>query len=270
MRAEAVEHWRAAVQINPQFADALNNLGCALRHRDPDMDDATHEEQLDEAVKCFRAAIEAIPNHADAHSNLGLTLWQLKQPEAALEQLRTALRLQPNHIDANVTYARYLCEMAEAEHKDGKKDEAAAHLREALPCLTRVIRLDAQNARAFETLGRVRQLQEKHQEAVQATSTAAWLMATSANAMVRDGRKAVELAAKLVHNDGGREPKSLDILAAAHAEAGDFAKAVENEKKAVELAAKAGHKPLAAAMRQRLALYERRQPFRETPKTKTR
>ncbi len=73
-----------------------------------------------------------------------------------------------------------------------------------------------------------------------------------------------------MRDDGGQEPESLDILAAAYAETGDFAKAVETEKTAVELAAKAGQESLAAAMRQRLSLYDRRLPFRDTPKAEGR
>ena len=270
LRRQAVEEWRAAVRINPAFSDALNNLGCALRHREPEEDDAAYNKRLEEAVHCFQAAIAAMPDHVDAQSNLGLTLWQLKRPKAALKHLKKALSLRPNHIDANVTYAQFLCEMARTAEAAGKEEESTADLQEAVRCLNRAIRLDAHNARAFELLGNARQQQGEQQEAVRATSTAAWLMATDPKPLVRNGRRAVELAEKLVRDDGGREPKSLDILAAACAENGDFAKAVETEKKAVELAADSGQELLAAAMRQRLSLYDRRMPFRDTPKAEGR
>ena len=211
-----------------------------------------------------------MPDHVNAQSNLGLTLWQLKRPKAALKHLKKALSLRPTHIDANVTYARFLSEMAETAKAEGKADEAAAQLQEAVGCLNRAIRLDAHNARAFELLGNARQQQGEQQEAVRATSTAAWLMATDPEPMVRNGRRAVELAEKLVRDDGGQEPKSLDILAAACAEKGDFAKAVETEKMAVELAANSGQEALATAMRQRLSLYNTHVPFRDTPKVEGR
>ena len=129
LRRQAVEEWRAAVRINPAFSDALNNLGCALRHREPGEDDAAYNKRLEEAVHCFQAAIAAMPDHVDAHANLGLTLWQLKRPKAALKRLKKALSLRPTHIDAIVTYARFLCEMAETAKAAGKADEAAANSR---------------------------------------------------------------------------------------------------------------------------------------------
>ena len=271
LRRQAVEQWRAAVRINPRFPDALNNLGCALRHREPGEDDAAYNKRLEEAVGYFQAAIAAKPDHVDAQSNLGLTLWQLKRPKAALKHLKTALSLRPNHIDANVTYARFLCEMAKTAEAAGQEEESTADLQEAVGCLNLRDPFGcAHNARAFDALGKAREQQGEHQEAVRAMGTAAWLMATDPEPMIRNGRRAVELAEYLVRDDGGQEPESQDILAAAYAETGDFAKAVETEKTAVELAAKAGQEALAAAMRQRLSLYERRLPFRDTPKAEGR
>ena len=55
----------------------------------------------------------------------------------------------------------------------------------------------------------------------------AWLLATSPEASLRDGARAVELAQRAVRLTGGREPDALDTLAAAYAEAGRFAEAVE-------------------------------------------
>ena len=270
LRRQAVEEWRAAVRINPAFSDALNNLGCALRHREPGEDDAAYNKRLEEAVHCFQAAIAAMPDHVDAQSNLGLTLWQLKRPKAALKHLKKALSLRPNHIDANVTYARFLCEMARDGEGGGQRggiDGGTSGGRGLPESRDPFGRAQCPRLRAAR---QGLEQQGEHQEAVRATSTAAWLMATDPEPLVRNGRRAVELAEKLVRDDGGREPKSLDILAAACAENGDFAKAVETEKKAVELAADSGQELLAAAMRQRLSLYDRRMPFRDTPKAEGR
>jgi hypothetical protein len=52
-------------------------------------------------------------------------------------------------------------------------------------------------------------------------------------------------------------------MAAAYAEAGRFDEAVKAEQRAVESADQAGEKGRAAKLRQRLQLYESRQPFRE-------
>jgi tetratricopeptide (TPR) repeat protein len=55
---EAIENYRKAIQINPNFAVALNNLGAAL---------AT-EGRFDEAIENFRKAIQVNPNFVAAQN----------------------------------------------------------------------------------------------------------------------------------------------------------------------------------------------------------
>ena len=126
LRRRAIEHWRTALRIRPTFADALNNLGCALRHGEAREDDAARQKRLEEAVTCFEMAIDARPEHADAQSNLALTLWELKRPEAAVEHFKRARSLQPDHVDALAAYSLVLFQMAEAAQTNGKTTEAAA------------------------------------------------------------------------------------------------------------------------------------------------
>ena len=185
-RNKAIMHWREAVRIRPAFSDALNNLGCALRHRDPDVKDDAYQKQLLEAEKCFRAAIAYKPEHSDAHSNLALTLWQLKKPpKEAIAEFKKALELRPDHADAHVTFAQILWEMAEDAAQHNREQEAQQRLEEALDHVNPVVHLDDSNARAFELLGRIRKKQGKAAEAAWAKLRAAWLMATSPRAASR-------------------------------------------------------------------------------------
>ena len=59
----------------------------------------------------------------------------------------------------------------------------------------------------------------------------AWLLATCPDARHRDGKKAVEFAARHCLFVTGGTPNHLNTLAAAYAEGGDFAKAVEWQEK---------------------------------------
>lgn len=61
----------------------------------------------------------------------------------------------------------------------------------------------------------------------------AWILATTEDPKVRDGKKAVRLAKKAVEID--RSAMNLDTLAAAYAETGDFRKAVECDGEAHRL-----------------------------------
>lgn len=87
----------------------------------------------------------------------------------------------------------------------------------------------------------------------------AWLKATCPNEKFRDGAKAVELATKACELGRWRDAQGLDTLAASHAELGQFDKATEAQKRALELAT-APEKP---SLEKRLKLYEAKQPYRE-------
>ena len=62
----------------------------------------------------------------------------------------------------------------------------------------------------------------------------AWLLATSPDAAIRDGERAVSLMEELL-SEGRREPAWVDTLAAAYAEAGMFNEAVETQEEALSM-----------------------------------
>ncbi len=239
----AIKHWKEAVRIRPQFSDAWNNLGCALRHREEGVSDEAYNKRLEEAVQCFLSAIHYKAEHADAHSNLAMTLWQLaaakeksgavehheevsRLRKGAVEHYEKALELKWDHLDARTGYAQILGEMAMEARKKGHTTESEQDLAKAVEHVRIVIHLDEQNARAFELLGRIEEMQGKHVEATRDFKRAAWLFATNPRAAGRNGPGALALASKLVQESGGQDAKSLDILAAALAELQRYPEAV--------------------------------------------
>jgi tetratricopeptide (TPR) repeat protein len=64
----------------------------------------------------------------------------------------------------------------------------------------------------------------------------AWLLATNPDDSIRDGKRALELATKAIETTRGERPEAWDVLAAAYAELGQSAKAVEAHQRATELA----------------------------------
>ena len=56
--------YRRALELKPDYAEAHNNLGIALKE----------QGNLDEAIACYRRALELKPDYAEAHSNLLFTL----------------------------------------------------------------------------------------------------------------------------------------------------------------------------------------------------
>ena len=94
-----------------------------------------------------------------------------------------------------------------------------------------------------------------------ANACKAWLLATCPVEKYRDGKKAVEFAHKAIANHQNPRREFLEVLAAAHAEAGDFTEAVRWQERALQDSISA-QEPGDAA-RRRLELYRNKQPYRE-------
>jgi cytochrome c-type biogenesis protein CcmH/NrfG len=86
---EAIEHYEQAVRIDPAFAGAHNNLGNAL----------VQTGRAPEAIDHYKQALRITPNSADAHNNLAAALAQMGQTSQAIEQLKAALQINPYDTD---------------------------------------------------------------------------------------------------------------------------------------------------------------------------
>jgi tetratricopeptide (TPR) repeat protein len=88
----------------------------------------------------------------------------------------------------------------------------------------------------------------------------AWLLATSTDDSHRDDKQAIEAATKVCELTFWKDDDALDHLAAAYAESGDFAKAVQWQTKALEFAPPA-KRPM---LELRLDMYSDGKPYRES------
>jgi Tfp pilus assembly protein PilF len=104
-----------------------------------------------------------------------------------------------------------------------------------------------------------------HKDFAQAFNDYAWLLATGTKDGYRDGAKAVDLANEACRLTEWKNGAYLDTLAAAYAEKGDFAEALKWQKKAVEFA-KGEPEEVQRDMESRVALYERKEAYREAAK----
>lgn len=159
----------------------------------------------------------------------GLLRMEKQQYTAALADFDAALKLDPKFALMH----HILCGGCRAEM--GQYDKALADFEDA-------VRLEPDNA--------------------QACNSQAWFLATCDDARHRDGKRAVELATKACRGTNWDSSSYIDTLAAADAEAGDFAEAVRWQEKAVETAVPASK----AKMIERLALYRAHKPYHEAAK----
>jgi len=106
-RQAAEASFRAALEMDPAFAEAHNNLGLALGK----------QERPDEAERCFRRALELDPSLAEAMNNLGFLFHQGMEFEKAAEMFeKSALTAD----DASLAYTN----LGNACYKMGKYSDA--------------------------------------------------------------------------------------------------------------------------------------------------
>ena len=139
---EAVACYRRALELKPDYAEAHNNLGNALKD----------QGKLDEAVACYRRALELKPDYAEAHNNLGIALKDQGKLDEAVACYRRALELKPDYAEAHNN-------LGIALKDQGKLDEAVA-------CYRRALELKPDYAEAHNNLGIALKDQGKLDEAV--------------------------------------------------------------------------------------------------------
>ena len=108
---EACDAYRAALELEPEFADAHVNLGRLL-----------HEVgDVYAALVHYRAALSLRPGDTTAAFNVGVALEDLGATVDAITAYRRALECEPRNPDAHYNLARLL-------EQDGKPDLAVRHL----------------------------------------------------------------------------------------------------------------------------------------------
>jgi Flp pilus assembly protein TadD len=88
--SEAIPEYERALRINPDYAEAHNNLGNAL----------VQTGRAPEAIDHYKRALRMTPNSASTHNNLGTALAQMDRISEAIAEFKAALRINPGYIDA--------------------------------------------------------------------------------------------------------------------------------------------------------------------------
>ena len=148
----------------------------------------------------------------------------------------------------------------------------------ALQDLDDAVRLDGKDSRAYLSRSSLLSGQGKFREALQDLEQAllvnpnsaellnarAWILATCPDQQLRDGKQAVEDAKISCDLLQWKNSNSLDTLAAAYAEVGDFAAALKWQEQAVANA----HAANRANLESRLQLYREGKSYRDQPPAK--
>ncbi len=115
LKEQAMEYYRAAIRLEPEYGQALNGLGALL----------LREKRVNEAQHLFEKALSVDPNHAAALINLATMDRSRGDNEIALERLRKVIARNPDYAEAHLNLGSLLASMK-------KHDEAIQHLSKAV------------------------------------------------------------------------------------------------------------------------------------------
>ncbi|MHC4983518.1 MAG: tetratricopeptide repeat protein [Planctomycetota bacterium] len=281
----AVKHYKRAVDLRWDYPEGHENLGKLLASSDPlrsivhyraalrfkPRHPVLHRElaavlaslrSYEEAIYHYQQALRINPDFVKARSDLGATLAALGRFDDAIRHYRHALRLEPDSPQAHFNLASALA-------AKGKLDEAIGHYKSAIRLAPPSPHLHFHLAVALEEANQVEAAEGSYRDALalegdfpQACSRLAWLLATHPALARGDPAEAVRLAEHACRLTGGTDPAALDTLAAAYANHGRFSEAIETAQKAVEKAEAMSLTEKARNIRERLALYRARRPYR--------
>jgi tetratricopeptide (TPR) repeat protein len=187
------------------------------------------EDRIPEAMKHYANAIASQPRIREAFYALGRLFGQQGRWTESALAFTTALGDNPNDFTAHLGLATTLPHLS-------RLAEAKTHLQAAIQLCP---------------------------NAADALNNLAWALATSDEAELRDGERAVTLAQRACELTGHQETIMVGTLGAAYAEAGKFDDAIAAAQSACELAAKSHSEPLITINNKLLQLYQQRQPYRE-------
>lgn len=193
-----------------------------------------------------------------------LLLTKLRSPDAAIAALDEAIRLSPRYTAA--LFYRGQARTARSEFDLAIQDynvsiEVSPRYSPAFDARGSAWahKGDFERAAAdFEAALRVSQNGYSR-----AKNNFAWLLATAPDSKFRNGKRAVMLAVEACESTRWQIAGYVDTLAAAFAEAGNFAKAIEMEKRALEIGISNDAQRKKADAR--LELYRQGKPFRDMP-----
>jgi tetratricopeptide (TPR) repeat protein len=245
----ALDDFTEAIRLDPKFWSAYNNRGLIWQNKG----------NLDNAINDFNESLKIDQTNPFTYNNRG-HVWHAKREfDKAIEDFSEAIRLNPHSALSYNGRGMSWMNKREAD--------------KALTDYTEAIRLDSKQSRFYYNRAHVWIQKGMYTDALKGMTDAisrdpnyalayqsrAAIYSISPDENCRDGKLAVDDAIKALDLAGWQSAPMLTTLAGAYAECGEFDKAVEYQKDALNLASeqqKNGYSLL-------LELYRLKKPYRE-------
>lgn len=227
----AKDDLRAAKNIDPRVGQLEQAIlvGCLI---------AIEEGRMADAINAMKLLLDNDPGNEFRQLQLANLYIQDERPRKAIELLDEILDRDPKNIGV-------LRSRADAFLSVGDHEKAIADYEQA-------IKVVDDSTSEYNLSGILNNL--------------AWVLSTSPQDGVRDGKRAVELGERAVELTKEEEPHILSTLAAGYAEMGNFEKAIEWSNKAVELGKSQDHQQI-EQLEEELESYRAKKPWREKQET---
>ncbi len=253
----AITDFGEAIRLNPKNARAYQGRGAAYFGKG----------DFDNSIEDFSRAIRLNPTNDTLYLNRGTLYRGKRECDKAIKDINQTLRLNRTNAAAFRERAA-IYNSKHAWHKAIGDWDKALKLNPKNPLNT--FSFDARGWAHFMT-GQFGKAANDYQNALQINPTnhsaynnLAWLRATCPESAMRNGKEAVKAAIQACELTNWERRDYIDTLAAAHAEEGDFEKALKYQDQAISM--KGITEGERKDMQRRRSLYEQRRPYHEGQK----
>lgn len=252
--AKAEEDLNSALKVNPTNLAALL-MRAEIRARD---------EKYDLAEGDINRALEIRPDIPQAILLRAGVYAAQKKFNAAITDLETLLKLDPTNVEIRLQIGSFYV----ADERPSKGIEIFTDVIKDNPESWMALRArgDAylSTSKQAEAIADFEAALKIHQESDGLYNNLAWVLATSPDDKLRDGKRSIELATKACELTEYKAAHILSTLASGYAETGDWENAIKWSTKAVEL----GNETEIEQLKQELKSYEEKKPWRELQNVK--
>ena len=101
----AIDSYKRAIKIKPDYADAYYNMGNALKGKG----------EFNAATDSYKQAIKIKPDYAEAYYNMGIALQDKGELDASIDSYKQAIKIKPDYAEAHNNMGAALTEKGELD-----------------------------------------------------------------------------------------------------------------------------------------------------------